>query len=71
MYMHSQRANNPLQGLDRCALTVVAISGSPNLEPSFGAISQVVDLYGRQKAFRESTPVDITVKAVNMHSYVV
>ena len=25
--MHSQRANIPLQGLDRCALTVGAISG--------------------------------------------
>ena len=27
MYMHPQRANIPLQGLDRCALTVGAISG--------------------------------------------
>ena len=27
MQMHSQRANIPLQGLDRCALTVGAISG--------------------------------------------
>ena len=27
MYMHPQRANTPLQGLDRRALTVRAISG--------------------------------------------
>ena len=53
--MHPQRANIPLQGLDRHALTVGAISG-PHcghgqlaLEPSFGAISSVVDLHGRQK----------------------
>ena len=31
-----------------------------NLEPSFGAISSVMDLHGRQKAFRESRPVDIS-----------
>ena len=27
MYMHPQKANIPLQGLDRCALAVGAISG--------------------------------------------
>ena len=48
-YMHPQRANIPLQDLDRHALTVGAISA--NLEPSFGAISPVVNLHGRQKAF--------------------
>ena len=59
--MHPQRANIPLQGLDRRALTVGAISGPiANLEPSFGAISPVVDLHGRQKAFRESRPVHIS-----------
>ena len=53
--MHPQRANIPLQGLDRHALTVGAISGpTANLEPSFGAISPVVDLHDRQKAFREA-----------------
>ena len=58
--MHPQRANIPLQGLDRRALTVGAISGpTTNLEPSFGAISPVVDLHGRQKAFRESRPVKL------------
>ena len=31
-----------------------------NLEPSFGVISSVVDLHGRQKAFRESRPVHIS-----------
>ena len=31
-----------------------------NLGPSFGAISPVVDLHGRQKAFRESRPVHIS-----------
>ena len=30
--MHPQRANIPLQGLDRCALTVGAISG-PHSQP--------------------------------------
>ena len=30
MYMHPQRANIPLQGLDGHALTVGAISGPPN-----------------------------------------
>ena len=60
--MHPQRANIPLQGLDRRALTVGAISGphSQRLEPSFGAISPVVDLHGRQKAFRDSRPVHIS-----------
>ena len=64
--MHPQRANIPLQGLDRRALTVGAISGPHRghgqlaLEPSFGAISSVVDLHGRQKAFRESRPVNIS-----------
>ena len=32
MYMHLQRANIPLQGLDRRALTVGAISG-PHSQP--------------------------------------
>ena len=53
--MHPQRANIPLQGLDRRALTVGAISGphsQPGAQPSFGAISPLVDLHGRQKAFR-------------------
>ena len=46
--MHPQRANIPLQGLDRHALTLGAISSpTANLEPSFGAISPVVDLHGR------------------------
>ena len=50
MYMHPQKANITLQGLDRCALTVGAISGPlAKLEPSFGAISPVVDLHGREK----------------------
>ena len=61
--MHSQRANIPLQGLDRRALTVGATVyqvPTANLEPSFGAISPVVHLHGLQKAFRESRPVDIS-----------
>ena len=62
MCMHPQMANIPLQGLDRHAPTVGAISGVPtaNLEPSFGAISPIVDLHGQQKAFSESRPVDIS-----------
>ena len=54
-----QRANNPLQGLDRYALTVGAISGpTANLEHAFGTISPVVDLHGRQKAFGKNKPVN-------------
>ena len=49
--MYSQMANIPLQGLDRCALQVGAMSGPHcQIEPSFGAISPVMDLHGRQKA---------------------
>ena len=59
--MHPQRANIPLQGLDRRALTVGAISG-PHSQP--GALLwrhlPVVDLHGWQKAFRESRPVHIS-----------
>ena len=40
--MHPQRVNIPLQILDRCALTVGAMSGS--LEFSNGISSPVVDL---------------------------
>ena len=59
--MHPQRANIPLQGLDRRALTVGAISG-PHSQPGalFGAILPVMDLHGRQKAFREIRPVHIS-----------
>ena len=61
VYMHPQRANIPLQGLDRRALTVGDISG-PNsqLGAFLSTISPVVDLHGRQKAFRESRPVHIS-----------
>ena len=49
--MHLQRANIPLQGLDRCALTMGAISG-PHCQ--IGALlwhhfTIVVNLHGRQK----------------------
>ena len=48
--MHPQRANIPLQGLDRCVLTVGAISGpTAKLEPSIDIISSVVDLNGYKK----------------------
>ena len=48
--MYHQRVNIPLQGLHRCALTVGAISGpTAKMEPSFGAISPVKDLHGRQR----------------------
>ena len=53
--MHPQRANNSLQGLDRCALTVGAISGPlAKLEPSFSAISPAMDLHGLKKALWKS-----------------
>ena len=46
-HMYPQRANTPLQGLHRYALTVGAISGrTTKLEPSIGIISPVVDLHG-------------------------
>ena len=51
MCMYPQKANIPLQCLDRCAPTVGAISGlTAILEPSFGAISPVMDIHGLQKA---------------------
>ena len=41
MYMYPQRANIPLQGLDRRALTVGAISGpTAKLEPSLAPFHQ-------------------------------
>ena len=55
--MHPQRANIPLQGLDRRAYTVGGILG---LHSRPGAISPVVDLHGRQEALRESRPVNIS-----------
>ena len=58
--MRPQRANIPLQGLDTHALTVGAKITTAKLEGTFGTISPVVDLHGRQKAFRESRPVDIS-----------
>ena len=61
MYMHPQKANIPLQDLDRCALTVGAISGPHSqLGALFGAILPVMDLHGQQIAFRESRPIDIS-----------
>ena len=49
--MHPRRANISLQGLDRCVLTVGAISDPAPLpkETSIGAISPNVDLHGRKK----------------------
>ena len=53
VYMHPQRANIPLQGLDRRACTDSGNhirSPKPNWSPPLhGAISPVVDLHGRQK----------------------
>ena len=63
VYMHPQRTNIPLQGLDRCELTVLvgAIPGPHNkLKPSFGAIPPVVDLHGQQKTLRKSRSFDIS-----------
>ena len=60
VYMHPQRTNISLQGLDRCAVIMGAISiPTAKLEPSFGAISPVMGLHGRQKALRKSRPVNI------------
>ena len=60
--MHPQRANIPLQGLDKHVLTVGAIILVPTakLEPSIGAISPVMDLHDRKKALWRSRPVDIS-----------
>ena len=60
--MSPQSANIPLQDLERCVLTVGAISGpTAKLEPSIGAISPVMDIYGWQKALWESRPVSYLV----------
>ena len=67
MYMHPQRVNIPLQGLDKRELTVEPYQvTTQKLEPSFY-------LHGQQKAFRKSRPVNISqcMEAVNMRSYLV
>ena len=63
-YMHPQRANIPLQGLERRKLTVGATSGShskigASFGTSFGTILPVVDLHGQQKALRKSRTVTL------------
>ena len=69
MYMHLQRANIPLQDLDRRALTVGAISGPHSqTELSFGPISPVVDLHGRQKALWKSRLVNIIASEGSEHT---
>ena len=51
VHLYVQSANIPLQGLDRCVLTVGALSDIPaKLEPSTGTISPVVSLPGLQTA---------------------
>ena len=56
MYMCPERANIPLQDLDRHALTVGAISGlHSQMEPSLGVISPVVDLKQHSKKAYQST----------------
>ena len=61
MYMYPQRANIPLQGLEKRGPTVGAISGATaKFEPSIGAISPVADLHGWQKALWKSRSVYIS-----------
>ena len=58
MYMYPQRANIPLQVLDRHAMTVGAISSlHKQMEP---CISPVINLLGLQKGFWKSRPVEIS-----------
>ena len=48
--MHLQKANIPLQGLDRCVLTVDPYQvPTAKLEPSIGTISPVMDLHGWER----------------------
>ena len=57
----TKKAIVPLQGLDRHALTVGAISDPHSqIAALFGAVLSVVDLHGLQKAFWKSRPVDIS-----------
>ena len=59
--MYPQWTNIPLQGLDRCVLTVGAINiPTADLEPATDTISLVMNLHGQQKALWKSRPVDIT-----------
>ena len=71
--MHPQRTNIPLQGLDRRALTVGALSG-PHSQPgallwrhftSHGFTWSAKSIHGKQ------TSPHWLVEAVNMHSYLV
>ena len=61
VYMHPQRANIPLQGLDRPALTVGAISG-PHSQPGALLWRHFTSrgFTWLAKAFRESRPVHIS-----------
>ena len=69
IHMHGQRANIPLQVLDRCVLTVAVISGHPaKLKPYIGTISPIVDLYGWKKALYRSRPVDILASGGSEHA---
>ena len=73
MYMHQQRANVPLQGLDRRELTVGAISGPCN---KIGALRwyhfTICGFTWSAKSTQEKqTGRHQPVEAVNMHSYLV
>ena len=61
MYMHPQQTNIPLQGLDRRALTVGAISG-PHSQTGALLWHHFTSrgFTCQQKAFRESRPVDFS-----------
>ena len=62
IHVHPQKANIPLQGLDKCVLTVGTISG---LHCQIGSFhwhhftSGGFQLHGRKKALWRSRPFDI------------
>ena len=59
--MHPQRANIPLQGLDRRVLTVRGISGPHcQIAALHWCISPVVDLHGRKKHSGEADQLTLT-----------
>ena len=65
VHLYVQRANIPLQGLDRCVLTVGALSGTPaKLEPSTGTISPVVSLPSLQTALWKTDQLTLASEGI-------
>ena len=65
--------SNTVQDLDRCVLTLeVVVSGQHcQITAPIGTTATVVNLHGQYKALWKRRPVDITSRALTIHSYLV